>query len=225
MFKELLKIWQEDSLLNSAIKATQEMFKENNKLVADSLNSFMNNEHFEFDVYKEDKRINHFEKDIRKKVLEHLTINPQKDVVASLVLLGVVRDIERIGDYAKNYFELAQLYNKKFEGKYADRLIKAKSDFIKKSYMTEKIFIQGDAKKAKEIVDWYYQDFSPESNKIVEEVIVDNLNTKDAVVYALFSKFLKRSAAHLANIASSVCNPFHKIGFRTKNNKEIEIRS
>lgn len=225
MFKVLLKIWQGDSLLGSAIKAAQEMFKENNKLVEDSLDSFMNNEKFEFDVYKEDKRINHFEKDIRKKILEHLTINPKDDVAASLVLLGVVRDIERIGDYAKNYFELSKMYNKKLEGKYADRLVQAKSDFIKHSYIAEEIFVDGDSAKAKKLIDWYYQDFAPSLINMIEEIMSDNLSAQDAVAYTMLGIYLKRSAAHLANIASSVSNPFHKIGFRMKSNKEVEIKS
>lgn len=225
MFKALLKIWQENSLLNLAIKAAQEMFQENNKLVEDSLNSFMNNEKFEFDVYKEDRRINHFEKEIRKKILEHLTINPKDDITASLILLGVVRDIERIGDYVKNYFELSKMYNKKFEGKYADRLMLAKSDFIKHSRLALEIFIEGDLTKAKELIDWYYQDFAPSLIKMIEEIMSDGLDAQDAVAYTLLSIYLKRSAAHLANIASSVSNPFHKIGFRMKDNKEIEIKS
>lgn len=225
MFKTLLKIWQGDSLLGSAIEAAKEMFKENHKLVEESLNAFMNNEKFYFDVYKEDKRINHFEKDIRKKILEHLTINPKDDVTTSLILLGVVRDIERIGDYAKNYFELSKMYNKKFEGEYANRLILAKSDFIKQSYLAQEILIEGDAVKAKELVDWYYQDFAPKLVNIIEEVMSGNLNAQDAVAYTLLCIYLKRSAAHLANIASSVSNPFHKIGFRIKDNKEIEIKS
>ncbi|MFH1565517.1 MAG: PhoU domain-containing protein [bacterium] len=225
MFKALLKIWQGDSLLGSAIKAAQKMFQENNKLVEDSLDSFMNNEKFDFDVYKEDQRINHFEKDIRKKILEHLTINPKDDVAASLVLLGVIRDIERIGDYAKNYFELSKMYNKKFEGEYGDRLTRAKSDFIKKSYLTQEILIEGDAAKAKKLIDWYYQDFAPNLVELIEEIMSSGLSAQDAATFTMLSIYLKRSAAHLANIASSVSNPFHKIGFRMKDHKEIEIKS
>ena len=36
----------------------------------------------------------------------------------------------------------------------------------------------------------------------------------EAVTTALYVRFLKRISAHLMNIASSVVNPFDRIGFR-----------
>ena len=38
----------------------------------------------------------------------------------------------------------------------------------------------------------------------------------DAIVLALYFRYLKRVAAHLTNIASSIVNPFPRIGFRAK---------
>lgn len=225
MFKTLLKIWKEDNLLNAAMEAATNMFAENYKLVESALNSLFNNEEFTIDVYKGDRRINYFEKDIRKKILEHLSINPKEDVAASLVLLGVVRDIERIGDYVKNYYELSKIYNKKFAGRYVERLKAAKDDFLRHFTLGEKAFIEGDAEIADKVVDWYHKEFDNTIITIIKEIMEDDkIKAKDAVAYVLLSRYLKRSAAHLANVASSVCNPFHKIGFITKDNKEVEVK-
>jgi phosphate uptake regulator len=224
MFKELLKIFGNDSLLNEVIKMTNKMFEENQRLVESALKSLVNNEKFEIDVYAEDKRINRFERDVRRKILEHLTINPQQDVAAALAALGVVRDIERVGDYTKNYFELAQLYQKKFEGKYAGRLLTVKDKFLKQFPLTREVLAKGDAEKAKQVIDLYYQEIAVEIDNLVKDVMADSIDSKDAVAYVLLSRYLKRSAAHLANIASSVSNPFHRIGFGMKNKKEIEIK-
>ena len=36
----------------------------------------------------------------------------------------------------------------------------------------------------------------------------------DAVAFALYLRFLKRIASHLMNVATSIINPFHKIGVK-----------
>ena len=41
-----------------------------------------------------------------------------------------------------------------------------------------------------------------------------SLRSTDAVATAVYARYLKRIGAHLTNIASSVVNPFEKIGFR-----------
>jgi phosphate transport system protein len=41
-----------------------------------------------------------------------------------------------------------------------------------------------------------------------------------AVTVALYMRYLKRVSAHLKNVASSVVNPYHRIGFREKPNDE-----
>ena len=43
-----------------------------------------------------------------------------------------------------------------------------------------------------------------------------DLAPKDAAVVSLYSRYLKRIAAHSRNIVTSVVNPFHRIGYREK---------
>ena len=40
--------------------------------------------------------------------MEHLSINPGRDVPGCLALMSLVKDAERMGDYAKNIFGLAE---------------------------------------------------------------------------------------------------------------------
>lgn len=46
---------------------------------------------------------------------------------------------------------------------------------------------------------------------------------REAIVYALFARYLKRIAAHLANILTTVINPFHLVGYGFEDNKKEEI--
>ncbi|MCH8936264.1 MAG: PhoU domain-containing protein, partial [Gemmatimonadetes bacterium] len=57
-------------------------------------------------IYKQDVKVNKLERKIRKQVIAHLSIaGNSADVPYSLLLMSLVKDVERIGDYAKNLAE------------------------------------------------------------------------------------------------------------------------
>jgi phosphate transport system protein len=43
-----------------------------------------------------------------------------------------------------------------------------------------------------------------------------------AVTAALYLRYLKRMSAHVKNVATSIVNPFHRIGFREKTKTDGE---
>ena len=45
---------------------------------------------------------------------------------------------------------------------------------------------------------------------------IKNLSPGEYATLALYTRYLKRTSAHLTNIASSIVNPFHRIGFKPK---------
>jgi len=56
-------------------------------------------------------------------------------------------------------------------------------------------------------------------NRDCEELLDDlcdatGLNAREVVVLTLTIRYVKRIGAHLSNLASSVANPFDRIGFR-----------
>ena len=57
-----------------------------------------------------------FERDVRRKVMTHLSLGNTSDLTAGLVLISIVIDIERIGDYSKNIHDLATVHPDKLHG-------------------------------------------------------------------------------------------------------------
>jgi hypothetical protein len=56
-------------------------------------------------------------------------------------------------------------------------------------------------------------------DEIVDSIIKEENrepSSKDAAARALYTRYSKRIAAHLLNIASSVVNPFEHIGFMSE---------
>jgi len=61
------------------------------------------------DLFETDRRINYTEQEIRRKIVVHGSIHGAVTFPALLVMMSLVKDAERIGDYAKNIFDLTRV--------------------------------------------------------------------------------------------------------------------
>ena len=62
----------------------------------------------------------------------------------------------------------------------------------------------------------YKENISSQSDAITNEIImgkIDGLDIGTAAAVSLYSRYLKRIAAHSRNLISSVVNPFERIGY------------
>ena len=150
-------------------------------------------------------------------MLVHLAIAGGGNVIPGLILTSIVIDIERIGDYTKNIKDLAAAHPDKLEcGRYEDEIERIEQAF---DPIYEKIIaaLKGsDTKLASAIMadSWW---ILKKCDEIVDDLISSpdpGLSASDAITTALYSRYLKRIAAHLINVASSIVNPFERIGFR-----------
>ena len=58
-------------------------------------------------IYKTDVKVNKLERKIRKQLIAHLSLSSDRGSVPyCLLLMSLVKDVERIGDYAKNLSEV-----------------------------------------------------------------------------------------------------------------------
>jgi len=225
MFKKIFAFWKREGLLNQALESTKRMFElasKNFDIATKQLIGSLDAKRA--NIYLTDQKINECEKEVRRKVLEHLTINPRQDLSYSLILITVVKDLERIGDYVKNIVELAYHHPKKLaENTYTKDLIEIsdRMSFVLKD--SQKVFMEADAKKAKEYYK-FYREVTEKSDSMTEQLLEEKkLRVREAIVCALFARYLKRIAAHLANILTTVINPFHLVGYGFDAYKKEEI--
>lgn len=214
MFTEFLQLWKKSSLLNEAVEETYKMLEMTKDMYIFSLRVLMDNEKEVSDIYKLDQKLNQMQISVRRKVLEHLSINPRQDITSSLILVTIVVDIERIGDYAKNLIELAHHYPEKLCGPYCDRIRNFEMEITQNFLHTIRAFKEVDAELGQMVMDAHAK-LAPEFEHLIEDILEDtSLRGREAVIYALLARFLKRVSAHLKNVASSVVNPFHRLGYR-----------
>ncbi|MBN3039852.1 MAG: phosphate uptake regulator PhoU [Candidatus Omnitrophica bacterium] len=216
MFQNLLRFWQGKDFLSQVLQDFKDMLNDTHEMfdqVCDNIIDGSNVEGLKEKIYCIDRKVNALEKDIRKRIIEHLAMQPSEDVSVSLLLMSVVKDAERLGDYAKNLFEVKALINGPLDkNKYNqlfDNLQGKISDFFNK---TEYAFIDSDEEKAKSA--WATErDITKACDNIIIKLAGSDFTTNEAVGFALMARYFKRIAAHLANIATSVILPISDLDY------------
>jgi len=218
MFKKWLAIFKKDTLMDRAyqrsymmLDITREMFLE----AKESLRHKEDNE-IDLDIYSRDAEVNRFEREVRRNVFNHLVAAGTDRLPSGLVLVSIIIDIERIGDYTKNIVELAMNHpGKLFGGKFEKDLQRveaaAEDNFVRTRTCIESCS-EADALKLLEEYKWV--------NRVCDESLMGlvkeedkTIRPGDTVSLGMYFRWLKRINSHLRNITTSVVNPFDRIGF------------
>ena len=218
MFRELISLLRRDTLLEQALHACFEMLELCHSMVHTAVDTLRHQEGANegAEVYELDKKLNSFEREVRRKVLTHLALGNRADSAAGLTLASIVIDIERIGDYCKNIVDLSRDYPGRLDaGSQEEALKSIESAALGLFDRTVPTFKDGDVDEARQLMEAYKADVSKQCRRI-EEVLVRGeveLETSAAVTLALYVRFLKRISAHSKNLVSSIVNPVERIGY------------
>lgn len=221
MFKKWLAIFRKDSLIDRAYQRSFKMLDITLAMFKEAKDSLRQREDSEIDlkVKETDKEVNSYEREVRRMVFNHLAVTGTANLPQGFILISIIIDIERIGDYAKNMVELAlahpgKLHGGEFEGEITRIEETLEYNFIQ----TKKCFEEEDEKFALELLKKYAW-----VNDVCDEIVVavvkekdKNIKPGDAAALALYTRWLKRTNSHLRNITTSVVNPFDRIGFEPK---------
>jgi len=201
-------------LLLQALEETRKMLKREEKMFSTAVESLMYNREADIDLHRYDVEINRGEKIVRRMMLEHLTVNPKQDLPACLVLISIVIDVERIGDYTKSIFELGRLYDEGLStDKYVEECHKMRQLIHPMFQQTIDAFIESRLDEAKEVME-KHKKIKANCDQLIKDVVTKgSIASGKCVVLTLLARYFRRVSAHLSNIASSVVNPFDEIGF------------
>ena len=159
-----------------------------------------------------DHRVNEAEREIRRDLVVHASVHGGIDAPAVLVYMSIVKDIERVGDYAKNVFDIAadggrldgvpdlpQL--RELRDRVADMIVHAGGAFGERdAEEARRLLTEGDA-----LLDRF--------DDRVSALVRGDDQGPQAVARALLHRYLKRIVAHLMNVLSSVVMPIDRIDY------------
>ena len=222
MWKQLIELFRKDNLFEQAYEEASNMLDTGAIMFDASVEALRHKDtaEVELDIYSADKEVNRSERDVRKKVMTHLVVSGGTNLASGLSLVSVVIDIERIGDYTKNIYDLAVHHPLRLNaGPIEEKLQKVESQVTADFKGMIDVFKNRDEEKARVIMNNYKDGLSDACEEISNSILsgdITGLDSSDATAVSLYARFLKRIASHSRNIVTSVVNPFHRIGYREK---------
>jgi phosphate uptake regulator len=223
MWKDILSLFKGGGLLQEAFDEALLMLKTSHGMYRDSVAALRKDGPLVDDIYQRDKQLNKYERSVRRKIVTHMSVSSRPDINMGLVLTAIVIDIERIGDYTKNIVELAMGQREPFDGH------ELNDDVLELERVVDGMFDdallaleESDEDRARQIIGAHGQVATMVERDI--QLLLDRVamagQSGAAVTTALYLRYLKRVGAHLKNVATSVVNPYHRIGFREKRRKD-----
>jgi phosphate uptake regulator len=210
MLERLFGSKAQPTLVTAAFEEFSGMLRRAATMYELALAALLDGAPLEVDLDEMDDDIDEAEAAIRRSILEHLSLNPSRDLVASLVLISMVQDAERIGDFTRGLGEFRHLAKHPVRGHFADELRDISSRIRPLFDRCEAAFSDDKAEEAQAVVDAHLA-IKPELSGYITRLADSDLSADMAIFYAATARNLQRISAHLSNIASSVVQPFHRI--------------
>lgn len=210
MFHKLFGPSAKSALVESAFEEFSAMLKQAADMYDLATAALFDNVPLEADLDAMDDRIDEGERNIRRMMLEHLAVNPEQQLVASLALLSIVQDAERLGDFARGLGELIDLARSSRDDAFAADL-RALAERIRPQFDACREGFRDENSEVTRAVGAKHIRIKQELIEFTERLAGSDLKADLVVVYASGARILRRISAHLANIASAVTQPFDRI--------------
>ncbi len=165
-------------------------------------------------IYEQDVEVNKLQRTIRKQVIAHLSIQTSApDLPYCLLLMSLVKDVERLGDYAKNVSEIADI----IDGPLPEDDLCAEFQEIRLGVeaafsATSDVFERSDTERAMELTR-QGQDLARRADMLIERIAHSCHDSNTVTSLVLGTRYYKRIGGHVLNILSGVTMPLHKLDY------------
>jgi len=174
------------------------------------------------EVHKSDRRVNKAERRIRKELVVHTSVHGgNADLPRVLVAMSVIKDAERIGDYAKNIWDLADGGVDLSEADDIKHLRGLRDRTSRSLADAARIYQERDSEGAHALIKTM-DNWTSEYDNCVDQLMASDFSARDAVSRALLCRYLKRITAHIMNVITSLVMPIHRLDYYDEDKADRE---
>jgi len=163
------------------------------------------------DLWATDKRINANERRIRRRLMTHAAVHGRTEFPVCLALMSIVKDAERIGDFSKNLFDLANLGAGICDDA-KDDLVSIKDSVSRLLAKSRNIYENQDEEGARSFIT-ECEAISKHCDVKMDGLCVRTEGGGKLVTTALAYRYLKRVSSHSMNIITSVVMPLDRLDY------------
>ena len=199
IFTEIISVWRKEDLLSEAWEKSLEMLDLSHNMFVKAVKKSKKQESLSVlkQLKNRDKEINKYQREVRRKIITHFSLqNNINDISSIIVLMNMVVDIERIGDYSKNILDLAIYYPERLNTKILhpelheiEQVVKSRFDKTVNAIKTE------DVELASKLIKGFKKQVTTASDRIVNNIISGELNLEsgsESAAIVLYARYLKR---------------------------------
>ena len=223
IFTDLISFWRKEDLLSQAWDESLQMLDLSRNMFNKAVKKSKKQENLSVlkQLKNRDKEINSFHREVRRKIITHYSLEQSThDITSLMVMVNMIVDIERIGDYSKNILDLAINYPDALNTKHlhkdlhdVEKAVKERFDLTIDAVKTQDIQI------ARNLLKSIKEEVTRASDRIVNNIIAGDFEFEsgsEAAAIALYARYLKRIGSHLKNITTTIVNPIDSIGYKVK---------
>lgn len=166
------------------------------------------------ELYRIDIQVNRLERRVRKHLVAHLSlVGNQQDVPYGLALMSLVKDVERLGDYAKNLAEVTDLHPDPLPDDEITQELREIRNAVESSFAESmKVFPNFDHERAQQLI-LQGRNITKRCDSLLSRIAHSSYDAKTTTATVLGSRYYKRIAAHVLNVLSAIVMPLHKLDF------------
>jgi len=197
-------------LIRDSLDDIKVMMDTGRSLFAASSGRLLENEILDEDIAAHQAVISKREHSVRRAVLEHLNIDPKRELVLCMKLLTVAQEAERIGQMGRVIEWAATLANSPRIGTIVDQIRELRNQTLSQFDVARDSFLEGDANKARDVQSEHDR-LDADLRKILDQLANSDLSPHQIVPCTIGASSIGRIGEHLTSIARCVIEPLHRV--------------
>ncbi len=165
-------------------------------------------------IRQRDVEVNALQRTIRRQVVAHLSFETSRgDVPYCLLLISLVKDVERLGDYAKNLSEVRAIHPDPLPDDSLVRELRAFRDWITADYhILADVIEQTDRVSADKLIT-EGRIISRQLDALIGKIAAAGYDGRTAAAIVMGARFYKRIVGHIINLLTGVVQPLHQLDY------------
>jgi phosphate uptake regulator len=198
------------ALVRRALDDVQRMLVLGQQMFDAATGTMLDNEILDLNLSATDDEINRLEERVRRVLLEHLTLDPERELVLSLKVISIVNEAERVGDLAKSIARNASLARQPRRGPLVERARQLRRSVEAAFGDTIAAFSERSPERAQMLIE-RHASVKAEATSLLRAIASSELSANEATTLALSVHMIARVSSHLSNIASAITSTFENL--------------